>query len=295
MSIEDELKEFVLYTPHADVRCGHFFMEAGTMVSKLARIDLTGDVTIGRLCMIGEGTQIFTHDHYHEGREPLLLLQQKKGVKWQDKVIGNDVWLHGCTILYQVTHISDGVVVGVGSILTKNPGPYEIWSGNPAIPTDVRSKYQEATYADEVPQELASYISGFVDGEGTFCTERSQSNNGKSSRFRFALESDARDRDLYLDISRVFGCGQLYDRRRPKHQRMTVFTIRSLPELITKVIPFFDTWKLRGLKRVKYRHWRENVLDYVVNNDWSCKQGSGKRDELLQFITKSFNYQIGER
>ncbi|THB78768.1 MAG: hypothetical protein D6B25_03295, partial [Desulfobulbaceae bacterium] len=35
-------------------------------------------------------------------------------------------------VLYQVTEIPDGVVLGAGSILTKNPGPYEIWAGNPA-------------------------------------------------------------------------------------------------------------------------------------------------------------------
>ena len=32
-------------------------------------------------------------------------------------------------VLYQVTHIPDGMVLGAGSLLTRNPGPYEIWAG----------------------------------------------------------------------------------------------------------------------------------------------------------------------
>jgi len=43
------------------------------------------------------------------------------------------VWIHdGAMVLYQVTEIPDGVVVAAGAVLTKNPGPYEIWAGVPA-------------------------------------------------------------------------------------------------------------------------------------------------------------------
>ena len=134
MNVEDIWK-FSCYIPHPDIHIGDLILRGGnSLISRGARIDLTGVIEIGDWCMIGEGTRILTHDHYHEGRDkPLLLLQEEKGVKWQNKKIGNDVWLHGCTILYQVTEIPDGVVVGVGSVLTKNPEPYEIWAGNPAI------------------------------------------------------------------------------------------------------------------------------------------------------------------
>jgi UDP-3-O-[3-hydroxymyristoyl] glucosamine N-acyltransferase len=38
----------------------------------------------------------------------------------------------------EYTSIGDGVVVAAGAILTKNPEPYEIWGGNPAIRIGVR-------------------------------------------------------------------------------------------------------------------------------------------------------------
>ena len=123
----------VCYLPHPEIRAGHITIEDESFISPGCRIDVTGDVIIGEYCMIGEGTHILTHDHYHEGREPLLKLQERKGVKWQNKKIGKDVWLHGCIVLNQVTEIPDGVVVGAGAVLTKNPESYGIYGGNPAV------------------------------------------------------------------------------------------------------------------------------------------------------------------
>lgn len=138
-----EIVRKVCYLPHPEIRKGtlHFPQEAfqspdrecNLLISPGARLDLTGDLTIGPWTMIGEGTVVFTHDHYHKGRHrPLLRVQEEKGIKWHSKVIGSDVWLHGCTVLCQVSEIPDGVVVGAGAVLTKNPNPYEIWAGNPA-------------------------------------------------------------------------------------------------------------------------------------------------------------------
>jgi acetyltransferase-like isoleucine patch superfamily enzyme len=138
-----EILRKACYAPHPETRVGKLNLsqeifathdrETNVIISPKARIDITGDVSIGAWTMIGEGTKILTHDHYHEGPDkPLLLVQEEKGVKWKSLMIGKDVWLHGCTVLYQVTDIPEGVVVGAGAVLTKNPGPYEIWAGNPA-------------------------------------------------------------------------------------------------------------------------------------------------------------------
>jgi len=107
--------------------------ETNILVSRFALIDCTGSIELGPWCNISARCRIYTHDHFHEGIKPLLLVEEEQGVRWQDKKIGADVWIHdGAMVLYQVTHIPDGVVIGAGSVLTKNPGPYEIWAGNPA-------------------------------------------------------------------------------------------------------------------------------------------------------------------
>lgn len=132
-AINQSVLKRVCYAPHHETRIGQISVLGKCYISPHCRIDCTGDVDIGEWSMIGEGTQIFTHDHYHEGREPLLLVQEKKGVKWANKKIGRDVWLHGCIVLMQVTEIPNGVVVGAGAVLTKNPEvEYGIYAGNPA-------------------------------------------------------------------------------------------------------------------------------------------------------------------
>lgn len=123
--------EQIFHYPHPDIHKGFYELHHQAFISLGARIDLTANVAIGEYCMIGEGAQIFTHDHIHEGREPLLIQNR---IKWQNKVIGRDVWLHQCLVLYQVSNIPDGVVIGAGSVVTKNPEvPYGIYCGNPAV------------------------------------------------------------------------------------------------------------------------------------------------------------------
>ncbi len=83
--------------------------------------------------MIGARARIYTHDHCHQGRVPLLAVQEKHGIFWQDKYLGKDVWIHeNAIVLYQASILPDGFILGAGSILTKNPGAYEIWGGVPA-------------------------------------------------------------------------------------------------------------------------------------------------------------------
>ena len=58
-------------------------------------------------------------------------------------VIENDVWIgDGCHIKAGV-HLSTGCVIGMGSVLTKDVGPYEIWAGNPA--KLIRKRFDDAT------------------------------------------------------------------------------------------------------------------------------------------------------
>ena len=46
--------------------------------------------------------------------------------------IGNDVWIGNRVMIKAGVKIADGAVVGMGSVVTKDIGSYEIWAGNPA-------------------------------------------------------------------------------------------------------------------------------------------------------------------
>jgi len=136
------LKESVR-RPHGNVHHGKLhvspeaFSTVGTgtnlCISRFSILDCTGNMHLGPWCMIGARSRIYTHDHIHNSHRPLLDEQERYGVVWQDKYIGRDVWIHeNVIVLYQVTVIPDGAVIGAGAVLTRNPGPYEIWAGIPA-------------------------------------------------------------------------------------------------------------------------------------------------------------------
>ena len=46
--------------------------------------------------------------------------------------IGNDVWIGSNCLVKGGVSIADGAIIGMGSVVTKSVGPYEIWAGNPA-------------------------------------------------------------------------------------------------------------------------------------------------------------------
>lgn len=122
--------------------------ETNVAISKFALLDCTGTIEVGPWCCFSPRCRIYTHDHFHMGREPLLKVHEEHGIMWQDKKIGADVWIHdGAMVLYQVTEIPDGFILGAGSILTKNPGPYEIWAGSPARKLGTREEMSEAEIA----------------------------------------------------------------------------------------------------------------------------------------------------
>ncbi len=128
--------------------------ETNLAVSRFSLLDCTGSIHLGPWCQIGPRSRIYTHDHIHLGKRPLLEVAQELGVLWQDKYIGADVWIHdGAIVLYQVTCIPDGVVLGAGSVLTKNPDPYEIWAGSPAKKIGIRTEMDRETMKGIVEQK----------------------------------------------------------------------------------------------------------------------------------------------
>ncbi|QYF84820.1 CatB-related O-acetyltransferase [Brevibacterium sp. PAMC21349] len=51
---------------------------------------------------------------------------------FQKTTIGNDVWIGNKVLVKAGVNIADGAVIGMGSVVTKDIGPFEIWAGNPA-------------------------------------------------------------------------------------------------------------------------------------------------------------------
>jgi acetyltransferase-like isoleucine patch superfamily enzyme len=139
-------------------------LETNLVISPFALLDCTGSIHIGPWCNIGPRTRIYTHDTIHLGRQPLAQVEHHLGVLWQEKYIGSDVWIHdGSIVLYQVTQLPDGFVLGAGSVLTRNPGPFEIWAGNPARKISERSDMDMEAIARRVSEHRYRLDPGLFD------------------------------------------------------------------------------------------------------------------------------------
>lgn len=64
-------------------------------------------------------------------------------VEFKKTIIGNDVWIGSHCLIKAGINIGDGAIIGMGSVVTHNVPPYEIWAGNPA--KCIRKRFPQET------------------------------------------------------------------------------------------------------------------------------------------------------
>ena len=105
--------------------------------------------------------------------------------------------------------------------------------------------------------EFSSYITGFVDGEGSFLvsfSKRSKLSVGIEVRPAFALSQHKRNKDILMRISAYFGCGGIRYSKRDQNYK---YEVRSLRDLWEYIIPFFTTHPLHTSKQKDFELFKE--------------------------------------
>ena len=104
---------------------------------------------------------------------------------------------------------------------------------------------------------IRAYLSGYADGEGCFCVSIN-----KSQRHRFGWEirpsfsvSQNRDRAEVLEMLQdTLGCGSI----RPDRSDNTLkYEVRSLSDLVERVLPHFEAYPLLSAKHREYERFAE--------------------------------------
>lgn len=101
------------------------------------------ETKIGNFCSIADGCIIGgpAHDYHLVSTSPVFtagrnILRKNfstiKITEYKQTTIGNDVWIGSRCLIKAGVTVGNGAVIGMGSVITKDIGPYEIWAGNPA-------------------------------------------------------------------------------------------------------------------------------------------------------------------
>lgn len=109
---------------------GRGYLHLGANSTVNHGVEIIGKVYIGNNVRIGSGTKIIASNHtISDPYIPIHHMQTKgKGI-----IIDDNVWLGANVIILDGVKIENNVVVGAGSVVTKNIEKNSIYAGNPAI------------------------------------------------------------------------------------------------------------------------------------------------------------------
>ena len=100
--------------------------------------------------------------------------------------------------------------------------------------------------------DLGAYLSGYADGEGCFCVTFNRSKRhvfGWDIRPSFSV-SQNHDRAQVLELlQKTFGCGAI---RPDRSDRTLKYEVRSVPEIVTKVVPHFRRYPMVSSKQREF-------------------------------------------
>lgn len=105
------------------------FIEIGDNVEINENVRIRANIKIGNDVLIAPNVQLISINHEYKDTE--------KSIKNQGEIAGyihikNDVWIGSNAIVLPNTTLSQGCIVGAGSIVTKDVPAYTIVGGNPA-------------------------------------------------------------------------------------------------------------------------------------------------------------------
>ena len=115
--------------------------------------DIGSFCSIANNCEIGGASHtvdwVSTSPAFNENRDQIKMKfsYHKFTPQSSRTTIGNDVWIGARALIKSGVTIGHGAIIGMGSVVTKDIPPYEIWAGNPA-------KFIKKRFSDDLIRDL---------------------------------------------------------------------------------------------------------------------------------------------
>src|SRR3990172_10301727 len=153
------------------------------------------------------------------------------------------------------------------------------------------SKSENALGADNQQErpKIIGWVAGFVDGEGTFSVSVFRN---KTSKFgwqvftEFIVTQGEKSLPALEFLQNFFGCGKIFINRRKDNHKEDIYRycVRSVKDLQSIIIPFFEINQLKTAKRNDFRYFRQ-ILEMIGKRKPLDPQGL----RTIALITKGMN------
>jgi len=130
------------------------------------------------------------------------------------------------------------------------------------------------------------WVAGFTSGEGCFFLNVGKDSNTKLGyrvRVGFQLTQHIREKQLISLFETYFGCGKYFVSNDGRHGDYIVSNFSALAE---KIIPFFDKYKILGVKRQDFLGWCE-AIDLIITKKHLTQEGLDRVRLIKQGMNQS--------
>lgn len=145
---------------------------------------------------------------------------------------------------------------------------------------------------------ISSYLSGYADGEGSFCisfSPRPKLLTKLEVRPSFGVAQNGDRQEVLLLFQQYFHCGSI---RRNPSDRTFKYEVRSIKDLMTKVIPHFIKYPLLSSKKkdfekfalicnriYKGEHLKRDTLKEIVEYSYQMNGLGARRYTINEILT----------
>ena len=148
--------------------------------------------------------------------------------------------------------------------------------------------------ADNQQERLKTegWITGFVDGEGCFSIsifKIPSMSSGWQVFPEFVVTQGERSLEALQALKEFFGCGRIYiNRRYDNHsENLYRYCVRSVKDLRTKIVPFFQRNRLKTAKAEEIKKFVQ-VLDLMKDDRHLTKEGLAE----IERIVRKMNFRL---
>lgn len=144
---------------------------------------------------------------------------------------------------------------------------------------------------ESIPKSIAWYLVGFADGEGSFNVSfKRQADVTLGWKAAPSFNISQRDDSICKLFQRVLGVGTLRYRR----DGVCYYEVRSVADLVEKIIPFFTSFPLRSWKRHDFRVFAR-IVRFMSRGSHRSRKGLEVILRLRNHMNRGGNRKIADQ